>query len=339
MKRSTRSSRFSTAALLLAVFTVSGLPRTALAELPSVSDLLTAGGFSAADIEKIKAGDIIRGTLPASNDRELVATLAFLVDETPSQLIEHSLDGLLMDVDKTIISWKYVTGTPTLDSFASLELTPNGEERAKRYGGASADTDLNLSPQEISRFHALGSSATPGAVTPLIRSSLLARLTAYQQHGLSGIAPYARGSKSRSAGDDLRSATNAAKILAKWLPSAYKMFLDYPAAQVPGSKERFFWSQINAHDVPTFLLTHSAAVPDGDAWVVIQRQFYVSEGYNCEQALAAFIPFDEGTAVFYVNRTSTDQVTGFGGSAKRSIGGKILASQLETIFQRIQKKE
>ena len=75
-------------------------------------------------------------------------------------------------------------------------------------------------------------------------------------------------------------------------------------------------------------------VPDGDAWIVAQRQFYVSTGYNTEQAVAAFLPAASGTLVVYANRTSTDQVTGFGGSAKRSIGSRLLASQLEAIFER-----
>ena len=34
----------------------------------------------------------------------------------------------------------------------------------------------------------------------------------------------------------------------------------------------------------------------------------------------------------YVNRTSTDQVTGFGGSSKRAIGDRVLASQLKKLF-------
>ena len=92
--------------------------------------------------------------------------------------------------------------------------------------------------------------------------------------------------------------------------------------------------QFEAHGVPTIALTHVLLVPDGDAWLVVQRQFYVSAGYNVEQAVAAFLPSKGGTVVAYANRTSTDQITGFGSGTKRSIGSKILASQLETMFER-----
>ena len=87
--------------------------------------------------------------------------------------------------------------------------------------------------------------------------------------------------------------------------------------------------------MPTLALTHSLYVPEGDAFVVAQRQFYVSGGYNCEQGLAALLPMKTGTLVVYSNRTSTDQVTGFGGGAKRSIGSKLLGSQLEELYQKV----
>lgn len=42
---------------------------------------------------------------------------------------------------------------------------------------------------------------------------------------------------------------------------------------------------------------------------------------------------DPGTLVVYANHTSTDQVAGFGRSAKRGIGRKFMAAQLERSFE------
>ena len=44
-----------------------------------------------------------------------------------------------------------------------------------------------------------------------------------------------------------------------------------------------------------------------------------------------------GTLVAYITRTSTDAVTGFGGGTKRAIGTKLLASQLEDLFEKLRK--
>ena len=41
--------------------------------------------------------------------------------------------------------------------------------------------------------------------------------------------------------------------------------------------------------------------------------------------------------VVYGNRTSTDQVEGWGGGAKRSIGSKLLESQLEALAGKVRR--
>ena len=170
-----------------------------------------------------------------------------------------------------------------------------------------------------------------------MRAALLARLEAYQEQGLAGIAPYAlAGGAQRSPADELRSATQAAKTLQSLVPAAYRYLLEYPAAKPPGAEESFRWSQFNANGTPTIALTHGLYVPDGDAWVVVQRQFYVSGGYNAEQAIGALLPLKTGSLAVYTNRTSTDQVTGFGGGTKRSVGSKLLASQLLALYKKVQ---
>ena len=90
--------------------------------------------------------------------------------------------------------------------------------------------------------------------------------------------------------------------------------------------------------MPTVALTHGLSVPSGDAFLVLQRQFYVSEGFNCEQAIVALLPVDGGTVVIFSTHTSTDEVEGFAGDLKRSIGRGIVATQLEALFARLQKR-
>ena len=136
--------------------------------------------------------------------------------------------------------------------------------------------------------------------------------------------------------EELRTATQASKGLQRYAPAAYQMLLDYPNSKPAGTEEVFRWAQINAHGTPTFTLTHSAFVPDGNAWVVVQRMYYVSTGFNSVQAVAGLMPVEGGTVVGYTNRTSTDQVAGFGGGTKRSIGSKLLESQLEALFKKAQ---
>jgi hypothetical protein len=295
--------------------------------LPDAATLLADLGLTPDQIAKVQAGEFVQLDVKPSSPRELTAGFAFQVGVPPAELVKDLRAGLANKVDSSVTASGGITGAATEADFAKLAIDP---KVAASY--ASGSSDLNLSTDERAQF---GNLAAP-AVTEQVRAALLARIAAYQAKGLAGIAPYARGSGSRSPAEELRLATDATKPLAKYEPSAFQLALDYPAKKPAGFTETYRWSQFDAHGVPTIALTHGMFVPDGDAYLVVQRQFYVSTGYNCEQAVAAFVPTGSGTIVVYGNRTSTDQVTGFGGGAKRDIGSRILESQLQDMFQRIQ---
>jgi len=54
--------------------------------------------------------------------------------------------------------------------------------------------------------------------------------------------------------------------------------------------------------------------------VILSRQFYAGHSYHSNQITVAFLPYLNGTLVFYANKTFTGQVAGFGSSLKHSIG-------------------
>jgi len=312
---------------------------TATAELPPVETLLAEVGLSAGEIADVKAGKIVFQSASSAHERDLASALAFFVPASPADLVKDLKAGLIGKIDPNEIARGKISPAGAIADFAALTLSPDAEQRAKRYVSAKGGDDLNLSTDEIVAFHALGSSAPVADVQTQVRVALLARYQAYHTKGLAGIPPYDRGGGAvRSVADDLRKSLDALKNLKKFAPAAYSAMLNYPNGLPAGAEDNFTWVHLKAHDVPTIVLTQGLFVPDGEAYLVLQRQFYVSEGFNCEQAVAGFLPAEGGTVVVYSNHTSTDQVTGFGGGAKRSIGSKLMASELEGIFTKLQKK-
>jgi hypothetical protein len=309
------------------------IPGLAAPPTLQVQDLLTAMHVSPKQVEAAKAGEIISGTTDASNEREIVATMVFLVkDVLPDQLVERGESGLLDQVDDQTIVFSILPENPTLESFAGLRLR---EDDLREFGRAKAGDALNLSADEIAALNELGKNPSAVQIESVVQAAMLARVEAYKARGLAGIASYQRsGGKLRSAGDDLKSASLATETLERVAPDAHKVLLEYPNAIPLGTEETYRWAYIEAHGEPTIVLTHNLYIPEGESWIIVQRQFYVSRGYNCEQAIGAFVPVVDGTAVFYVNHTSTDQVSGFGGSAKRSIGSKLLSSQLKGLYSK-----
>ena len=84
-------------------------------------------------------------------------------------------------------------------------------------------------------------------------------------------------------------------------------------------------------------LVHVVSGRENDRLAVIERRFYVSRSLNSLQAVAVAFPIDEGTAIFYANRTGTDQVTGFGSSIAKGVGRTIMRGQLERMIEAFQK--
>ena len=332
----TSDRRLACIALALAALCIGAPPAAAQ---PPAAQLLAEAGFTPAQVARVEAGEMVAVPLAPSSPRELTVAFAFSVAAPPSAIVPRLRQGLVDAADPNTVAFALLSPQPALGDFAKLTLAPDPAKQAAAYVAAKPGGALNLSSDEIARFAALGSGAAVGAVEQAVREALFARVQAYRARGLAGIAPYAlAGGASRSPGDELRSASAAAKLLEKYLPSASRMLVAYPDARPPGTEETFRWTRLVANGDPTFALTHGILVPDGEAWVAVQRQFYVSTGYNAQQALAALLPGPKGTIVFYTSRVSTDQVTGFGGSAKRSIGSRMLASQLEALYRSIGQK-
>jgi len=323
--------------VLLIALTGLAFAAPAAAELPSAAEALELLGL-ADDREQIMAGKIVSRPIKPSNAREVAVGMAFVVRESPAKLVQHARDELLGDTGPKNLSKGDFEGEGSLADLAALELRPNAVERAKQYLHASPGEDFNLSSREIAAFRSLGSAAGVPAVIEQVRRNLLARYQAYRAKGLDGIEPYARSkSKSWSPAGDLRAAVEASKALEKYTPDFRQVLLRWPQDLPKQLEESFHWSNYATPYAPSLILTHELYMPVGDGFVVGQRQFYVSHGYNSEQAIAAFIPVSEGTLVAYANRTSTDKVEGFGGSTKRRIGSKLMARQLSSLYERVQK--
>ena len=305
------------------------------ADLPDTNTLLGQLGLSADEIAQVQAGKYVSLAMKPASERELVTATAFELKLSPADVIKNLKQGLFVAIDPNTIASGVVSRPASVGDLAKLTLQSGAEKQAKAYLAAKPGDDLNLSTQEIAAFAKLGANAPVTTVDEAIRAMLVARVDAYRAQGLSGIAPYARSNGERSPADELRTASQASANLKTYVPHLYDFLLAYPQAMPQGAEDAIRWTLLNANGVPTITLTQALVVPDGDAWVVIQRQFYVSTGYNTEQAIAALLPVATGTVVVYGNRTSTDQVSGFGGSAKRSIGSKILASQLQSLFDKL----
>ena len=319
---------------------------------PPVGEILLDIRFSDKEQQLVREGRIVERTIGEGSERELAFGMALLVKAKPEKLAESYRKATVFEVVQQVKAHGRISGAGALADFAGLALQPNPEKEAQRYLDAQPGEELNLEAKEIAAFQALKSAGAKNPVPvkeveQLVRQELLARYQAYRAKGLAGIAPYARAKGAqRLAGDELLQAAKGSVYLAKYVPVFYDLLLDYPAAkkkaELKNLEESFYWVNLELFDRPTFVLMHRMALQVGDAYVAVERQFYTSHEYNSMQQLAAALPTQDGTLLLYVGRVSTDQVGGFGSSAKHPVARSLAAPYLKDMFEsvrgRVQKR-
>jgi hypothetical protein len=296
---------------------------------PSTDQVLTDAGLSAEDRQSVTSGQFVNVSISGVSERDLAFAIAFLVKTAPDALARQIVAGELITADRQVKAFGELSAAGSLADFGKLTLTAD-EARALMKNAKPGD-GLNLSASEIAAFKKVADGAP--AVQEQLRRMLLARYQAYRASGLEGIAPYDRGSGRAEPAADLRKASEATRGLQKYLPAFQKVLLGYPQATLPGMQEKFFWLKSLIQGEMTYVLAHVLVAADGPARVVVRREYYVSTGYNAEQTVAGFLPVQGGTVAITTAHAFTEQVTGMGGSMKRSIGSKVMASKMKEIYE------
>lgn len=303
----------------------------------SVEDILASFEFSSSDAAKVKKGEVINRVASSTNERELAGFFALLVDADLEALRETFLtSSIKKETDEAIAQLENIED-PENPDFSSLKLN---DAIAKDLLSSKKGDPFNLSADEYALFHALGKKATTAQVEDVMKKILKQRCLDYHHKGLEGIAPYQRSREAYEPGKELHLKTSKSPKMKELFPQFYKYLLEYPNSKPDKGHviEAFCWMNFTIDDKPTICLSHKVGYfEDVGFFAVCDRHFYVSRGHNSVQMIAGgFETDDQKTLCLAVSRTSTDQVTGFGGAAKKTIGAKIMCGRLADNFQRRQ---
>lgn len=323
-----------------------GAPVPAALALPPIDEILTELKISDADKQNIRDGKIVDWSASEGSDRELALGMAFLVKSKPEDLYSQYREASILKMVSVITAHGKISGEGSMAELAGVTLKPNAEKEASRYLEAEPGDVLNLDKKEMAAFRALKSARKGGDVSvkeveTLIRQGLLARYQAYRAKGLAGIAPYERGNgEQRRPGDELLLSTKQLTGVAKHVPVFHKFLINYPNGlpkeETKNLEEFFYWLNIDVFGRPTYVLVHRMLYHLGDAAMAVERQYYASHDYNSMLQGMAAIPTKEGIFLIYIGRVSTDQVAGFGSSAKHPISRAITAPYIKDMFEKLQ---
>ena len=307
-------------------------------EAGELEQLMAALSFSAEDVEAVRAGEFVSGRLESASHRELAIALAVKLPIEPQELVAILQAGGALSANPKVKHFGVVPKPVGTQDLAGITLGP---DQIDRWRNAYPGEDINLSEDEFSELRSAlksagGEPASVSEIQEAARVILYSRMRMYQISGLNGIAPYRRSDGDvRDPAYEIRLATKADRKLGLMPPEFYDVLLGYPDRIPAEFREVFFWTLEAGPGGNLVNLTHRFAVAENGGFGTVQRQFFVTEGYNMEQAISRVLPTEGGSFWLYTNRTSTDAVDGFGGSARRSIGDGMLEGELKSVIRSV----
>jgi len=345
-----------------------------------VQTILQDAGFAQSDIDTVLDGKLHKKILDSSNSREIgMAFAVVLPHTTPDDIAELFISQRLKTVVDPGIMGIGIIGKNkkkgTRDDFKKFTLFPGKSRNKEKYVNVilgrllqeSPGDDLNLSKGEIKALHehqrakdedsSSNNNILLHKIDQTIRESLWKRYQSYQQKSLNGILPYARKNGNEyHPGNDMTLSSKMTNILKREAPVFFKHLKHFPKDRPDDLQESFSWITFenpNSRDgIPNVELVHRMGrkQPDKGSFVFSERQYFALHSYNCVHGEGGAIPIHVSgnspqTLLVFSSRTSTDAVTGFGGSAKRSIGVRMMGNmvadvleQVRTILEKQQKK-
>jgi len=143
------------------------------------------------------------------------------------------------------------------------------------------------------------------------------------------------GERYNLSAEELEAATRAVAELRRFAPGFYDILQRFPDVRVKDVEHRFYVFKFDIAGRPGFVLSHRVYLFGERFALLAERHIYTPHFYNSMQMLAGVIPHEDGTVLFYEGRTYTDQVAGFGGGMKHSVGGKQLAREVRKLLTEI----
>ncbi|MGZ8136325.1 MAG: hypothetical protein ACXW1W_04385 [Methylococcaceae bacterium] len=333
-------SAINTLCPAIVLLMLSGVIPVNAAKVADPQELIQQLGIKQEQLKDLNKGEPVPFDVAENTEKELAAGVAIYIPAAPSKLVKFIKQDKLASIDSDVVAQGAITKQAGLDSFKGFGFSSKQAKEAEKFLAAKPGNDFNLSAQEIEAIKAIkvdNAKATRDAASQGYRKILLERFESYSKSGLQGIPTYSRGSGAADPAAELRNATTQNKVLPQYFPDLHKVWLNYPAALPAGAEEKFFWLNRTVEKRPTAVLGHRIILETDAGAVILARQFYVGHSYNSSQLTIGCLPYQDGSLIFYANRTSTDQVAGMGSSLKHSIGREQMRAEIVKRLKKLEK--
>ena len=305
------------------------------APAPSARDVLLTAGVPTHKISQLDQGEIIAQGIREGTDKELTMSVGIYLP-TPMDKVIHYLKSVeLFAIDSDVTAFGVIPKNANSNDFKGFTFSAKRIDEVTDLLNAAETDAFNLSVPEISGFSELQNLLVDADKITLVnkvlqkyREILQQRWQAYRNSGLKGVADYTRENGVASPAAELNISAESCKALTQFFPELSHGWNNYPALLPSGIEEHFYWINRVVENRPTAILAHSVLQAGKAGALILGRQFYVGHSYNSSHMCVGILPYRDGTLVFYIESTSTDQVAGIAAGLRHIMGREQLKEQM-----------
>ena len=272
-------------------------------------------GLPASSVKAFLDGEVVTQEIEAANDKDLSLLVVSVADTTVDKLFDWADQEKVHEIQAASLSAGMLDPSDPATGLEEMDLDETTVEALAK--------NPFMSKAEAAELKA---GVKSGKGVEAYKKILAARCKSYWEKGLDGITPY--DGKGRDPAKDLKSANEAA-LKAITDPLVHEELFVAPSQSQNPEYHKLKWVIQQGNDNPAPRLDHIIRIRRELGYVTVTRRFYSGTDYDSSQIVTGVIPTSDGrSAIFYINRTFSSAVAGFGGSAKRSIGRKLMKSKL-----------
>jgi hypothetical protein len=297
--------------------------RAAHGQPPDIEQLMrTQLGFTPAEVEQARAGEILVRSLATASPPELAVAGVVRIADDRERLVRWVRDVEDFRKQAELGLSRKLSSPPTLDDFRDLTLDAKELDALRQCGPKSCA--LRVGPRGLERFRAEVDWSAPDAAARaslLARQLLLAWSQAYLQGGEDALGAGYDASRPRDVTTDFRALLQSATRLHA-LASPLAVYLrDFPKAALPGVEQFLYWAKGGVGPEPSITLHHLVIHrgPGGSVYVA-DKQLYASR-YADAGLLVLWLAAPRDGRGYYLLaglRSRSRELTGFAARMLRS---------------------
>jgi hypothetical protein len=302
-----------------------------------VAAFLHSMGFSADELARLDAGQVLKRAESANNDSEILAVGAVKI-RAPRDRVVNYYGQMIAYVDGSVtLAFGRFSTPPVLSDVQALTLDRDDIDALRTC--RAGDCDIRLGGASISTLRSTINWNTPNhadEVNRYLRERAVAYVSDYQKRGDAALVTYNDRAQPVALRDQWLGILSQSVRLQQLVPELRDYLAKFPSQPLPGARDVFYWSKENYGLKPIVSLVHGVIYepPEKrDRVLVVQKQLYASHYYDGSLAIGTVLTTSEnGVPVSYLlygNRSRGDLLKGGFGGLRRNVARRQAESAAE----------